>query len=1732
MRKSLLRSLAALALLAVLSFPHDSASQACLDPAAARVLYAGALADAAINPPSGEDNQFFTSSGGIPNIFFLMDTGVSMARLPPNGPISLGLPGTGVAGCGATAALGGLGAQAATMTQLLGERTYHSPCGTVRPGVENQQYLPLSPVYVDYWAEARACPYYTQGASALVTPSTGGYDPDWNGDPPRKLALFPQATSTATDAVYHGFGAESLPAFKHNPDKPCTHNSGAGWNFANTYPYKTATVSGNRCDEGAVATIAQFCADQGASSAICNTCLTTLGWYYDGTYVSSTTTGTALTYDGMANVTYPSVWYTGNYLNFFPPKFVVARKLVKDVIGAQLRVRMTIGGMSATGFAQAPPPGGEVGPSCSLSLNDSGWVASRSTVVKSADDLTWGGSGTWKGVPVVSQALFDVGRYYHTPTLPWFGSYWESTSTWPSAVLSADSDNQRAVCWSCQVSAVILLSDGVTSPTDGTTLPSGTCSIANSNASKYAGNVSTGIIPNASGNGGCSTSDCPGCGHFTGASDYRNNLARTAFYLHNYDMRNDPAGSCSASAGGKDGRGMPGKQVLDLYTVGFAAGANSDGARAMNDAAKAGGGTFVNAEAADDLKAGLTKAFNEINTRATSFSVATVSTLQTTTGHSVIVPRFIPSRAPDWQGHLSRYELYSEFVNSCIPFGAGDLDCDGLCASVFLTDQTGAFIAEDGNGAFVLTTDGKPPCTQTQLCGRCSSTGNIGNVPATPWWDAYDALKQQTWLSRYVYTVVDRNRDGKLTPDDYPQVRLNTQDVTADLLSPYMALGSASGGVCDSIADKISTAGDPVTAQVVRTSKRDCAKAIIRWLLGGDVFNESERTATDSSWPWPPLPPDQTLPGSSTNLPIQDNLGDRPFKLGDIYHSSPVVVDPPLPSDGILCPNGLHNQCIESLWRTPVKHVADVNQYDLYSKSTAYQYRRKMILVGANDGLLHAFNGGTWHPGEKDLVAWNGGKGIDTSKPPFSGYYDRGEMAGGPQELWAFLPPDLLGKVPLAVASSDHHLFVDGTAMVRDVWVDGADNGHVLPAANLDGKKSASEFHTVAVVGERRGGTHYFALDVTNATESGAEPKFLWVYPQPNSAESFQFGETYDDFLPVPPPIGPVRIHADSYAEDYGLAAKDGSTPTMAVPGVVDPVPYHELWVTILPGGYDPSYLRGRGVHMVDVWSGREIWDFSYPTADHPASAAIAEPRSHLQYPILATPAMVMWGKQARRPSLAFENDGYFDTATFGDMGGQLWVLRFNRPGQMDSTHKVNDATSGNWWGARIFVQGKETDTGSFCPADGGLPFSFITANTALPGSHVYRIYAGTGDRPNLLDTNGGICGPNNLRACATKGCTVTMDTGSNFQAEASLGLDAQGLSQSLCPTGGSSDSLFSRSPSTAGGTPACTAVSGSRVSVTGCQDATSNDGFTKDAALRCIPDAVGNLACYNGMASNAGLAPNPGTTVAQVPNLARPQSLNWYFSLKVFEDSGERTIFDTQAAAANYDHAALQFRSMITSVTEPINPDPTNPSSIVVMDGSSNAPATLADSSSTGWAIYYNHGPQVTTNDHTYNVSQLDERTSSVTAIYGKVFWNALQPALTEAVSAVGGCAQSKCTAASYRVAYHYAADAVTGGPALTDSSGNLVRAIVSNTLVPAQGDQPTVFVNQKGQLAVGLTSVNPEKGASNVGMSAPMDPVMGVGMTEVSRALHACRHFVPSGGVGAALTATDLFNVTAACK
>ncbi len=139
-----------------------------------------------------------------------------------------------------------------------------------------------------------------------------------------------------------------------------------------------------------------------------------------------------------------------------------------------------------------------------------------------------------------------------------------------------------------------------------------------------------------------------------------------------------------------------------------------------------------------------------------------------------------------------------------------------------------------------------------------------------------------------------------------------------------------------------------------------------------------------------------------------NTLRDRNnWKLGDIIHSTPVVVGAPA-------------------------NFVPTQSYQLFME--AHEERDRMIYVGANDGMLHAFD-------------------ADTG-----------------QEAWAFVPQSALPK--LATIASDpycHTYTVDLTPSVRDCLIDGA-------------------WRTVLVGGGRQGGAGYFALDITDPQT----PALLW----------------------------------------------------------------------------------------------------------------------------------------------------------------------------------------------------------------------------------------------------------------------------------------------------------------------------------------------------------------------------------------------------------------------------------------------------------------------------------------------------------------------------------------------------------------------------------------------------------------------------------------------------------------
>ena len=110
--------------------------------------------------------------------------------------------------------------------------------------------------------------------------------------------------------------------------------------------------------------------------------------------------------------------------------------------------------------------------------------------------------------------------------------------------------------------------------------------------------------------------------------------------------------------------------------------------------------------------------------------------------------------------------------------------------------------------------------------------------------------------------------------------------------------------------------------------------------------------------------------------------------------------------------------------------------------------RTKAVFVGANDGMLHAF--------------------------------DAGSSSTGGQELFAYIPswmgPKLSALTTLSYASN-HQSYVDGTPVVSEAYVDG----------------SSPAWKTVLVSGTGAGGQGVFALDVTNPAAFDAT-KVMWEF--------------------------------------------------------------------------------------------------------------------------------------------------------------------------------------------------------------------------------------------------------------------------------------------------------------------------------------------------------------------------------------------------------------------------------------------------------------------------------------------------------------------------------------------------------------------------------------------------------------------------------------------------------------
>jgi len=338
------------------------------------------------------------------------------------------------------------------------------------------------------------------------------------------------------------------------------------------------------------------------------------------------------------------------------------------------------------------------------------------------------------------------------------------------------------------------------------------------------------------------------------------------------------------------------------------------------------------------------------------------------------------------------------------------------------------------------------------------------------------------------------------------------------------------------------------------------------------------------------------------------------FVLGDIFHSNPRALGSPDNVTYFIHDTGARTVQVNG---EPVE-VGGYQEFALRNR-----VRRKMVLVGSNDGQLHVFDAGRYHATLDDLTR--------ADPDYFNCFDDAGDQVlpvpviaderfdnGTGYELFSFVPRASMDNLPKLPGSTKHRYSVDSSVAVGDANI-GPEETVTRPGR----PDYVSSWRTVAVGGLRRGGRGYYALDITQpdriveqsvCTRDGVEratavaapagdgyvpsclgdpvtgdPATSGCGPRPFPTVLWEFEDRWDENQDGAPDLGDtwsipvlgrIRVCTGSGA------ACDPATANNAI---------EDRWVAIFGGGFDEDApftgaAAGRFLYMVDLATGKTIY--------------------------------------------------------------------------------------------------------------------------------------------------------------------------------------------------------------------------------------------------------------------------------------------------------------------------------------------------------------------------------------------------------------------------------------------------------------------------------------------------------------------------------------------------------------
>ncbi|MEP6992881.1 MAG: PilC/PilY family type IV pilus protein [Acidobacteriota bacterium] len=745
---------------------------------------------------------------------------------------------------------------------------------------------------------------------------------------------------------------------------------------------------------------------------------------------------------------------------------------------------------------------------------------------------------------------------------------------------------------------------------------------------------------------------------------------------------------------------------IPVYMIGLGTDLDLDSFQCIADKS---GGKVLGATSGDELRADLASILN-FQRGANVFASPSLPAFSSAQGNdSAQIGAVIPSHQ-NLDGSLSSWSVWNGSLKSY------KLDPQGLIPVVTAAPATPT---PTPTGVVPTATPGVPTPTPTPIPGTTSypnetlPDGPVA-VQRMPVWNAARLLG---------YTDPSTNLDGGKAPSGatpaaknvWPGRKMVFARAAAGVPLLRADFMPDTPGVCDGacfndlMTDMGLTPGNPDdTTLAIRT---------VQFLRGGtkaggtrdEILNLVKPGTIGNIGPGPddaqmysyyyqddaPAPgdPPQTRTDGSNSPPGYGH------KLGDIFHSEPLLLQPPRYFQYLSANVG----------------AAVGKPYLDFANRQAL--RRRVLFAGANDGFLHAFDAGVW---DRD--------------PALAKLHDLGTG----REIFAYAPlavmkdkfPSLLTFPPVP------QYFVDGSMAAADVLVDPIHSGTPTPADRL--------WRTVLVGGLRQGGSSYYALDVTQPDDLKADGSMKGNKDASpaclnGAGASCKVGGTarrYPEILWELNDAGTVAC-SDSCGSGIRNPAM-GETWSRPVIGRIrvitgaGPV-YEDRYVAIFGGGFDPAFspgedvdaklnvgtpVNGRTVYIVDVETGKILYKATQgDTADGAGLTATVK--------FAPVPAPVT--------AADYDDDGYLDVVYVGDVNGHMW--RLDVTPDASTTPKRGELVAGRLQGYKPFLlfNGCGVTTGA-CTRK--LPIFFEPGIVYLGGAGgappPMAVAFGTGDRSDL----------------------------------------------------------------------------------------------------------------------------------------------------------------------------------------------------------------------------------------------------------------------------------------------------------------------------------------------------------------------------------------------------------------